>query len=184
MSSDVVGEKAARKRFIFRSVWFTIPGTLGAIGAAYALLPPMHGLDDPSARLALAVRWLTVAMLPYAAGCMTIATARFFEGSHNPIAGGESERLKIHCRVMQNTLEQLVWLAVCVLALSTLLGPAEARLIPIACCFFVVARLVYWWGYLRQGTLGRAPGVQLTFALNVHLLLLAMGLLVRSLGVG
>ena len=82
---------------------------------------------------------------------------------------------------MQNTLEQLVCLAVCVLSLSTLLGPAEARLIPIVCCFFVVARIAYWWGYLRRDTLGRAPGVQLTFTLNMSLLGLTLWLLVRSL---
>jgi uncharacterized membrane protein YecN with MAPEG domain len=144
-------------------------------------VPPLHGLDDVSARLAMAARWLVVALLPYAAMCAHIAGARFLEGSHNPLAGGETERLKIHCRVMQNTLEQLVWLAVCVLSLSTLLGPAGARLIPIVCCFFVVARVVYWWGYLRRDTLGRAPGVQLTFTLNIGLLGLTVWLLVRSL---
>jgi uncharacterized membrane protein YecN with MAPEG domain len=54
------------------------------------------------------------------------------------------------------------------------------RLVPIVCVFFVFARLVYWWGYLRSGTLGRAPGVQLTFTLNIALLLLTGGLLARS----
>ena len=34
---------------------------------------------------------------------------------------------------------------------------------------------VYWWGYLRRGTLGRAPGVQMTFTLNVALLVMALG---------
>jgi len=175
-----ISDKASRKRFIARSVTWTVPGTLLVIGAAYLLVPPMHGLEDPEKRLALALRWLVVAMLPYVAVCMTIATVRFFEGAHNPIAGNESHRLKIHCRVMQNTLEQLVWFAIGVLALSTFLGPDEARLIPIVCSFFVVARGVYWWGYLRQGTLGRAPGVQLTFSLNVHLLVLVLVLFLRS----
>jgi uncharacterized membrane protein YecN with MAPEG domain len=47
--------------------------------------------------------------------------------------------------------------------------------------FFAVARLVYWWGYLRSGTLGRAPGVQLTFSLNIPLFILALVLFARSL---
>ena len=111
----------------------------------------------------LAVRWLLVAMVPYAAVCIAILSARFFEGAHNPLVGGESERLKIHCRVMQNTLEQLVWFAICILSLATYLTPAQARLIPIACTFFAVARFVYWWGYLRSGTLGRAPGFSSLF---------------------
>ena len=100
---------------------------------------------------------------------MAIAIDRFLEGAHNPLLGGESERLKIQCRVMQNTLEQVVWFALCVVPLATFLAPAQAHIVPIVCTFFAVARFVYWWGYLRSGTLGRAPGVQLTFALNIPL---------------
>jgi uncharacterized membrane protein YecN with MAPEG domain len=68
-----------------------------------------------------------------------------------------------------------------VFALATLLDPVQMRLIPIACVFFLFARLLYWWGYLRAGTLGRAPGVQLTFTLNIALLLLALSRLAGSL---
>ena len=100
------------------------------------------------------------------------------------LAGGESEALRIHARVMDNTLEQFIWLAVCVMALATMLDAAQVRLVPIVCCFFAFARLVFWWGYLRAGTLGRAPGVQMTFALNVPLLGLVAVLLVRSLLAG
>jgi uncharacterized membrane protein YecN with MAPEG domain len=172
---------SAGQRVIGRSVWFTVPGSYLLIGAAYALLPPLQGMEEASARLVLAVRWLLVAMVPYAAVCIVISTGRFFEGSHNPLAGGESERLKIHCRVMQNTLEQLVWFALCLLALATFLTPAQARLVPILCIFFACARLIYWWGYLRSGTLGRAPGVQLTFSLNIAMLLVALARLAREL---
>ena len=150
-----------------------MPGSYLLPAATYALVPPLQGLEEPSARLLLAVRWLLIAMIPYAAVCMVILSARFFEGAHNPLLGGESERLKIHCRVMQNTLEQLVWFALCVVSLSTFLSPAQARLLPIVCVFFAVAQFIYWWGYLRDGTLGRAPGVQLTFSLNILLLVLA-----------
>jgi uncharacterized membrane protein YecN with MAPEG domain len=165
-----------------RSLWFTVPGTYIFIGAAYALVPPLAGIDDAGARLALAVRWLLVAMVPYAAVCLVILHVRFSEGAHNPLAAHESERLQVHCRVMQNTLEQLVWFALCTVALATFLSSAQARLIPILCVFFAASRFVYWWGYLRSGTLGRAPGVQLTFTLNISALALAAVLFVRSLG--
>ena len=164
-----------------RSIWFTVPGTIAVIGVAYKLIPPLGGLEEPIARLTLATRWLVVALIPYVAVCLAILGIRFFEGSHDPTRGGESDRLKIHCRVMQNTLEQFVWFAVCIVAIAPMLAPAESHLIPIVCVFFLVARLVYWWGYLRSGTLGRAPGVQLTFTLNIHLLFLALALLVRRL---
>ena len=163
-----------RQRLIRRSLWFTVPGSYAVLGLAYALVPPIAGLAEPSERLILAARWLLVAFIPYAAVCLTILYQRYAEGAHNPLLGEESERLKIHCRVMQNTLEQLLWFALCLLPLSTYLLPSQARLIPILCVFFAVARLVYWWGYLRSGTLGRAPGVQLTFALNIPLLIFVL----------
>jgi uncharacterized membrane protein YecN with MAPEG domain len=180
MAGHPAGNRQARRRFIARSTYFTVPGTVLAIGVLYELLPPLRGMETAAERLALACRWLFVAMLPYAAVCLTVLGARFLEGSHDPLARAESERLQIHCRVMQNTLEQLVWLAICLLALATLLEPAQARLIPIACGWFAFARIVYWWGYFRQGTLGRAPGVQLTFSLTVPLALLTAVLFVRE----
>ena len=104
MARHPVGDKIARQRFMRRSVWFTVPGTYLLLGAAYAIVPPLHGLEEASARLLLAVRWLLVAVVPYAVVCIAIAAVRFSEGAHDPLSGGESERLKIQCRVMQNTL--------------------------------------------------------------------------------
>lgn len=178
MDGHPVGTLATRRRFILRSAPFTVPATLGVLGLAYVLVPPLRGLEEPAARLALAARWLVVAMLPYVAACATIASVRLREGAHDPTKGAESARLAIHCRVMQNTLEQLVWFGVCLLAIAPLLTASEARLVPIASVVFVAARVAYWRGYLQSGTLGRAPAVQATFALNGALLLLALGLLV------
>ena len=174
-------DKSARQRVLRSSLWWTVPGTHAVLAAAYALVPPLAGLAEPGERLVLAARWLLVAFIPYALTCMTILYQRYAEGAHNPLLGGETERLKIHCRVMQNTLEQLLWFALCILSLATHLSPSQARLIPILCVFFAFARLVYWWGYLRRGTLGRAPGVQLTFLLNIPLFVLALVLFVRNL---
>lgn len=180
-SSAESPDKLARQRRIRGSLWFTVPGTYGVLAAAYLLVPPFSGQTEPNERLILAVRWLLIAFIPYAAVCLTILYQRYAEGAHNPLLGVESERLKVHCRVMQNTLEQLVWFALCVLPLATLLSASEARLIPILCLFFAFARLVYWWGFLRGGTLGRAPGVQLTFLLNIPLLALVLVRFARSL---
>ncbi len=181
MTGPPFGDKMARGRFISRFIWLTVPGTLLVIGALYRLVPPFEGVETLAQRIALTLRWLFVALLPYAAVCLAILVRRFIEGAHNPLAEGESEALRIHVRVLGKTLEQLVWLALCLLALTTLLEPGQMRIVPIACVFFALARLVYWWGYHRSGTLGRAPGVQLTFTLNVTLLVLVAYLFGRSL---
>lgn len=165
-----IGGRRERQRFITRSIGYTVPGTVAAVVAAYLFVPALAGMEQATDRLLLGVRWLAVALLPYVAVCLHITGARLIEGSHDPLAGQESASLKAHCRVMQNTLEQLVWFAFSLLALSTFLSPAEARLIPVLCVAFALARFIYWWGYLRAGTLGRAPGVQITLALNVPLL--------------
>jgi uncharacterized membrane protein YecN with MAPEG domain len=161
---------AARRRAIAGSLWFTVPGTFAVIAAAHAVVPAPSGLAEASERLVYTVRWLFVAFLPYAAVCLTVLYERLAEGAHNPLLHDESERLRVHRRVMQNTLEQLVWFTLCILPLATYLSAARMRLVPIVCVFFALARLVYWWGYFRRGTLGRAPGVQLTFTLNIFLL--------------
>ncbi len=179
-SEHPIGGRRERQWFITRSIWYTVPGTVAAVAAAYLVLPALAGMEHATDRLFLAVRWLAVALLPYVAVCLHITGARLIEGSHDPLAGQESASLKAHCRVMQNTLEQLVWFAFSVLALSTFLSPGEARLIPILCVAFALARFIYWWGYLRAGTLGRAPGVQITLALNVPLLVVVLARLVRD----
>jgi hypothetical protein len=172
-----IGDLATRQRYIARGGWLAIPGTLAAAAIGYVSLPPPDGVETGVARVLLTLRWLPVALLPYAATCLHIMRARFNEGSHDPLDGSESEQLRIHCRAMQNTLEQLVWFAVCLLAVAAQIGPPQMKLVPVACVLFAVARFAYWRGYLRSGTLGRAPGVHMTMTINVPLLITALVLL-------
>lgn len=179
LSRNIKGIKG-RKRVILSSTPLTIPGTIALVCGLFYLVDPPAGLDNPHDRLVYAVQWLLIAMLPYVVVCLTIASQRFLEGSHNPLLGEESETLAIHCRVMQNHLEQLVWFALASLALSTFLEPDQVHLIPILTCTFVAARLIYWRGYLKKGTIGRAYGVQITFSINILILLMGLLLLFRS----
>jgi uncharacterized membrane protein YecN with MAPEG domain len=167
MEAHVVGAKSQRQRYILGSAPYVCLGTIALIGGATWLLPQA---DAPIAPFSLAAEWSFVAMLPYVAVCLVILANRLTEGSHNPTVGAETASLKIHCRVMQNTLEQLVWFVLCVFPLSTRLLPEEAHFVPIVALYFVAARLVYWRGYFLNGTLGRRYGVQMTFALNIGLL--------------
>lgn len=173
-------DASGRRQFLAGTVWFTVPGTCAAIALAYAIAPAPSGLAEAVDRLVFTLRWLLVAFVPYAAVCLVILHRRFAEGAHNPLRHEGSARLQIHCRVMQNTLEQFAWFGFCLLGLASYLSPASMRLVPILCVVFAVARLVYWWGYLRKDTLGRAPGVQLSFTLNIALLVAVLFLAARE----
>lgn len=174
-------EARSRQRIIRSSIIWTVPLTMLALIGGYFVVPfHVHDAVSPvSNAIGFALPWVFVAALPYFAVCLTILYVRFAEGAHNPLLGQESERLRLHCRVMQNTLEQLVWTAICLLAIAALVASrSELRIIPLASSLFVIARLVYWWGYTRRGTLGRAPGVQMTFTINGVLLVLTLALFV------
>lgn len=88
LAGHPIGDKQAGQRFLAKSIWFTVPGTWIFVGVAYAIVPPLQGLEETGARLVLAAPWLLVAMIPYAAVCMAIAIDRFLEGAHNPLLGG------------------------------------------------------------------------------------------------
>lgn len=172
MRGHPVGPRRARVRYIARTAVPTVLATYAVAAALYFwVVPPPDGMAELAARIALALRCSAVAVLPYFAVCLVILTRRLIEGSHDPLAGAESHALQVERRVMQNTLEQLVAFVLAILALATMLAPAQMRLLPIVTGGFVVARLAYWWGYHRSGTLGRAPGVQMTYALTVPLVL-------------
>lgn len=168
-----------RQRQIAGSGWWT--GTI-----VFVVMPVLHFyvVTAPAAatmadRLAIAVRCAAIAVLPYMAVCSKIMLTRFLEGAHDPLSHIESATLKVDCRVMQNHLEQTVAFTIASAAIATLLPAGHLQLLPITTVVFVVGRLFYWWGYHREGTLGRAPGVQLTFGVTIPLTLLAAALVLR-----
>jgi len=172
-SEELADAPRGRSRFILSSTLWTVPGTLALVGVPFALgWPAIEVAAEPGARLAFALPWCFVALLPYALVCVTIATLRLSGPAHDPLAGREDEALQIHCRVMQNTLEQLVWFVLCLLPLSVTLPGGALPLLPLASGTFVLGRLAYWWGYFRDGTLGRRFGIQVNFTLNGSLLVL------------
>ena len=185
MEGHVVGDKSRRQRFLLSSTAVTIPGTMALVAIPWFLGWPALDLASGdlaarafSERLELAFTWCFVAFVPYALVCLTILQTRLTQGAHNPLAGAEDASLAIHCRVMQNTLEQLVWFVLCIVPVAWHLHPLHLHLVPLASMAFVLARLIYWRGYFRDGTLGRRYGVQMTFSLNISLFVLTAVLLI------
>jgi hypothetical protein len=175
MADDATGVQT-RQRRILGTVWWSVPSVLLGVPALDLWVVPPLGIEGRGERIALALQCNVVAMLPYYYVCLKISASRFREGSHDPLSHAASPSLAIDCRVMQNHLEQLVVFAIATLGLATVLPAEHLQLLPIATAFFVVARSIYGWGYHRQGTLGRAPGVQMTLALVVPMVLGAAAL--------
>ena len=184
MAGHSVGDREDRKRFLLSTTVLTVPGTLAAVVVPWWLgWPEVEGVfaNEEAAttaeRLRFAFTWSFVGFVPYALICLRILQTRLTQGAHNPLEGAEDTALKIHCRAMQNTLEQLIWFVLCIVPVTLCLPYDGLHLVPLVTLGFVFARLAYWWGYFQNGTLGRRYGVQMTFTLNIGLLLLAAALL-------
>ena len=169
--------KSQRKARILSSVGFTLPGTFAVIWGAYALgIGALTTELTAAERVVFSLPRMLIALVPYAAVCTYILHLRLNEGAHNPISDKPSVTLLIHCRVMQNHLEQFIWFATCLVTLASLLRSDQLHLVPILAVYFCIARFVYWWGYLQEGTTGRRYGVQMTFGVTIPLLLAVLAL--------
>ncbi|HEY9840216.1 MAG TPA: MAPEG family protein [Candidatus Obscuribacterales bacterium] len=151
-----------------------------AIGIGCLLLPSPQ-LSSDYERLRYLFGWDFIALLPYLLVMLTIMLQRLNEGAHNPLLGQESPQLAIHCRVMQNTLEQYLVFVPASLVLATRLPAGYLQVLPLLAIGFCLARLVYWKGYLNpQDCLRRSPGVQMTAAITLGMAALALALLIKD----
>jgi uncharacterized MAPEG superfamily protein len=92
----------------------------------------------------------------------------------DPFRGAESPRWKVNQRALTNTVEQAAIFVPVLLALSTRVDPAHARVLPLGVACWVVARLAFWIGY-RFDQKWRAPGMAWTHVTT----LVTIGWLVR-----
>lgn len=183
MEPGLVGDVSARQRFIVGWSALTVPVTFAA-GAAlhFAVVPPVAGPIDAGARALLAMRSVGLAILPLAVVIGHVMLYRLVSGAHNPLLGAEDERLRIHLRVLQNTLEQTVLFAAGAGACAATLPAGHLHLLVTAALVFLVGRALFWWGYFRPGNvLGRTPGVQVTAVAVYFLVITGAALTVRGL---
>ncbi|HAX89473.1 MAG TPA: hypothetical protein DCY91_25255 [Cyanobacteria bacterium UBA11370] len=95
------------------------------------------------------------------AGFLSVGNARFLSHAINPLAGAESERMRVHLRYLSNTLEQVVLFFITNLILATFLDTNSIKLIPILVTLFILGRIAFWIGYLKN-PLYRAFGMGVT----------------------
>jgi hypothetical protein len=119
--------------------------------------------DDTPARLAFAVRWLLWPGFTLLAGVAMVANRRFFlEDAIDGTRAPASRSLEVNLRYNQNTLEQVVLAAIAWSGLALALPFERLSLIPALAILFVIARALFWSGYLLAPW-ARALGFALTF---------------------
>jgi hypothetical protein len=106
-----------------------------------------HFLPEPAAAepLKAAIACCAVAaLLTLVLGVEAIAHERLFTPAIDPLAGFETQRMRVNFRFLSNTVEQFVAFAAGLLALSAYASP---RLLVIVTIVWVLARWAFWIGY-------------------------------------
>ena len=122
-------------------------------------LPPLKGMDDIGARMIVALKCVVVATLfTLVAGIQAVAHERLQSAAFDPLAGHQTERLKVNLRYLQNTLEQILVFSVGLFGIAAYLPSGEAmRAVPATTIVWILNRFAFWVGYHRSAAM-RALG--------------------------
>jgi hypothetical protein len=134
--------------------------------------------DAAGERIAYALKWAVVAVLPLFLMICAIGNARFMSDAIDPTLGKEDAAMTINARAAQNTLEQLILFVVGMLALSVALPLYRLNIIGALAITFVVMRLAFWVGY-RIKPIYRAFGFASTAFMNFGMLAASLLLWLR-----
>jgi len=123
--------------------------------ALYRLLPPLAGMDDVGARMAVALKCFAVATLfTLVAGVEAVAHERLQSDAFDPLAGHQTQRLRVNLRFLQNTLEQIIIFGAGLFGLAIYLTSGEAmRALPATTFVWILNRFAFWIGYHRSAAM-------------------------------
>jgi hypothetical protein len=127
--------------------------------------PEPHVLDTNSDRIAYALRWSVVAVLPLFCMIAAVGNARFASEAIDPTQGKEDHKTVVNGRVADNTTQQFLLYLIGITALSVSVPIELISLIPAIAITFFICRIVFWVGY-RIHPLYRAPGFSSTAYMN------------------
>ncbi|HEY9632236.1 MAG TPA: MAPEG family protein [Coleofasciculaceae cyanobacterium] len=151
-----------QQKIVFKGVIAALVFSISFVLIAYFLVAlPLPILDTVEQRLIFTLRCQIFPVLMLFTGIAAVANDRFLSPAINPLAGAESEGIRVHLRYLGNTLEQFVLFFIANLILSTFLDANTIKLIPILAMVFVLGRLAFWFGYLKN-PLYRAFGMGVT----------------------
>ncbi len=138
---------------------------------ALYLLTPIMPAPAPDAtlaeRLAFALRWDALAILPLFAMIVAVGNERFLSEAIDPTAGKESKAMIINGRVTDNSVQQYLLFLLGTLAVAASEG-ARMGVVSAAAAIFIAMRIAFWIGY-RIDPLYRAFGMSSTAYLAVAL---------------
>jgi hypothetical protein len=152
MSDDVT---PGQRRTTMGGIAFSTVVTAALWYALYRFLPaPADAQPLETAFACSAIAGLLTLM----AGVEAVAHERLVTPAIDPLAGFETQRMRVNQRYLQNTLEQFVIFAAGLLALSAYAPP---RMLIILTIVWVLMRWAFWIGYHRSPLLRGwgAPGM-------------------------
>ena len=153
-------------------------GVIGMVLLVWAIKtawPAPNVLDANADRLAYAVRWAVVAVLPLFCMIAAVGNARFASEAIDPTAGREDHKLVVNGRVADNTTQQFLLFLIGITALSVSVPIGWIGIVPALAITFAVSRVVFWIGY-RIHPLYRAPGFSSTAYMNGFMLIAVLWL--------
>jgi hypothetical protein len=145
-------------------------GIVGALALGWGLFFGLRAILPAPADAGEALAWLTLApAVVFFVLVNAVGNARFVSEGIDPLQGKDPRFVVVTNRVLTNTTEQTLIFVLSGVALIALSPVEKLAAIPAFAVLFVVARMVFWVGYLRQALL-RAPGMSLTIQINLVML--------------
>lgn len=132
------------------------------------LMPQPQVIDAPGNRLAYALRWSVLAVLPLFFMIAAVGNARFLSEAIDPTLQKEDQKTVINGRVADNTTQQFLLFLIGITALSVSVPIEWISVVPAIAITFVISRLAFWIGY-RIHPLYRAPGFASTAYMNLFM---------------
>jgi hypothetical protein len=123
--------------------------------ALCSYLPPLGGMDELGARLIVALKCVVLATLfTLVAGVEAVAHERLQTAAFDPLAGHQTQRLRVNLRYLQNTLEQIVVFSAGLFGTAAYLTNGQLmRAVPATTIVWILNRFAFWIGYHKSSAM-------------------------------
>jgi len=141
-----------QRRTIVIAIAATMPAALLVWLALRFLLPDIPGMEQPVSRLGFALGAVAIAvLLALLPGVEAVAHERLVTPAIDPLAGYETQRMRVNLRYLQNTLEQTMVFAGGLLPLAWYCADGSAmRAVVATTVVWILTRWAFWIGYHRS----------------------------------